>query len=172
MGVTGCGKTSVGSALAQAFGAQFADADDFHGPANIAKMAAGEALTDADRWPWLESVGQWLGGRERAVVSCSALRRVYREALLVHAPDAVFIHLAAPQQVLEQRVRARSAATDHFAGANLLDSQYATLEALGEDEPGGTVDVSTLGLEGVIHEAQAEVRRLVQTEQSVRGQNG
>ncbi|WP_061962825.1 gluconokinase [Demequina aurantiaca] len=142
MGVTGCGKTSVGVALANAWGSPFADADAFHPEANVAKMTVGTPLSDDDRWPWLDAVGTWLGGRPDAVVACSALRRSYREVLLSHAPDAVFVHLAAPQAVLEERVRARSAATDHFAGTSLLDSQYATLEPLAGDEPGVTADVS------------------------------
>ncbi|WP_430868486.1 gluconokinase [Demequina aurantiaca] len=150
MGVTGCGKTSVGVAISDARGNDFADADAFHPAANVAKMAAGTPLTDEDRWPWLQAVGQWLGDREDAVVSCSALRRAYREVLLAQAPGAIFVHLAAPQHVLEERVRARSAATDHFAGASLLDSQYSTLEPLADDEVGVTVDVSVLGLSGVV----------------------
>lgn len=149
MGVTGCGKTSVGVLLADALGSQFSDADALHSDANVAKMAAGEPLRDADRWPWLEAVGQWLGARDNAIVACSALRRPYRDAILAHALGAVFVHLAAPQSVLEARVRARSAATDHFAGANLLDSQYATLEPLAAGEPGMTVDVSTASVREV-----------------------
>ncbi|WP_062213480.1 gluconokinase [Demequina oxidasica] len=150
MGVTGCGKTSVGVALATALGSPFADADAFHPAANVAKMAAGTPLSDHDRWPWLDIVGTWLGGRPDAVVACSALRLSYREALIAHAPDAVFVHLAAPQVVLEERVRARSAATDHFAGTSLLDSQYATLEPLAGDEPGVTVDVSGASIGAVV----------------------
>lgn len=157
MGVTGCGKTSVGSALAELLDVEFADADAFHSAANVSKMAAGEPLTDDDRWVWLESIGQWLGVRADAVVSCSALRRAYREALLVHAPDAVFVHLTAPQPVLAKRVRARSATTNHFAGTSLLDSQFATLEPLGDDERGVTVDVSELGVDGVVQVARAEL---------------
>lgn len=159
MGVTGCGKTSVGSALANSLAMEFADADAFHSEANIAKMAAGQPLIDDDRWPWLESIGQWLGGRAEGIVACSALRRVYRDALRAHAPDAVFVHLAASQHVLEQRVQRRSATTEHFAGANLLDSQYATLEPLADDEHGFVVDVSELGVNGVVQAARAELLR-------------
>lgn len=160
MGVTGCGKTSVGVAIATALGGEFADADAFHPAANVAKMAVGTPLTDSDRWPWLDAVGKWVGERPGRVVACSALRRGYRDVLISHAPDAVFVHLAAPQGVLEERVRARSADTDHFAGANLLDSQYATLEALAPDEPGVTVDVSEAGVVDVTRAALAALSRL------------
>lgn len=157
MGVTGCGKTSVGTALAVQLGTEFADADAFHPASNVAKMSAGTPLTDEDRWPWLDTVGTWLGSHRDAVVSCSALRRAYRDALLVHAPDALFIHLAAPQAVLAQRVRARSAGTDHFAGVDLLASQYATLEPLGDDEPGFTLDVSDRRIAAVVSAARSSL---------------
>jgi carbohydrate kinase (thermoresistant glucokinase family) len=158
MGVSGCGKTSVGMALAEVMGVEFGDADAFHPAANVAKMAAGMGLSDEDRWPWLAAVGAWLGARPDAVMSCSALRRVYRDVLLEHAPDAVFVHLSAPQAVLEERVRARSAHTNHFAGANLLDSQYATLEQLAADERGVTVDVSESNIADVTRSASAALQ--------------
>ncbi|GIG55348.1 gluconokinase [Demequina activiva] len=143
MGVTGCGKSTVGASLAQRIGAEFADADDFHPASNVAKMTAGIALTDADRWPWLEEVASWLASRDEAVVACSALKRSYRDLLRAVAGDVMFVHLAAPQSVLEPRVRLRAERDGHFAPPGLLDSQYATLEPLEPDEPGGAVDVET-----------------------------
>lgn len=142
MGVTGCGKSSVGHLLGRWLSADFADGDGFHPPANVAKMADGVPLTDADRWPWLAEVSAWLGGRDRSVVACSALRREYRDVIRDSAPDAVFVHLEAPLEVISARVAARSEGTAHFAGVSLLDSQYATLESLEDDEAGIVIDVS------------------------------
>lgn len=164
MGVTGCGKSSVGRALAGQLGYDFADADDFHPEANVVKMALGNPLTDEDRWPWLDALGEWMRDRQECVVSCSALREVYRDALLAQASDAVFVHLSAPQAVLEERVRARSRDTDHFAGANLLDSQYVTLEPLAPHERGITVDVSERGVEAVAELALAGLASMNATE--------
>jgi len=142
MGVTGCGKSTVARAVAQNLGVPWRDADDFHPEANVAKMTAGIALTDADRWPWLARVGEWLGGEPDAVVACSALAVRYRDALRRAAPGCVFVHLAAPQEVLTERVARRLAQEGHFAGPDLLDSQYATLEPLRGDEAGVTLDVT------------------------------
>ena len=153
MGVTGSGKTTVARAVAADFGWDFADADDLHPAANIAKMSAGVALTDEDRWPWLDAVGEWLAGRDGGVIACSALRRVYRDRLREAAPGTVFIHLAAQQSVLTERVALRLEAEGHFAGPALLATQFATLEPLGFDEPGGTVDVSDTDAHGASLEA-------------------
>ena len=142
MGVTGCGKTTVGMRLADAVKAEFKDADDLHTADAVAQMAAGIPLTDDDRWPWLARVGEWLAGRDDAVIACSALRRVYRDCIRdIAGEDVVFVHLAAPQSVLEPRVRQRAKKEGHFAGPGLLDSQYATLEPLEDDEVGGTVRI-------------------------------
>ncbi|WP_084077162.1 gluconokinase [Demequina sp. NBRC 110057] len=142
MGVTGCGKTTVGMRLADAVKAEFMDADDLHSADAVAQMAAGVPLTDDDRWPWLARVGEWLEGTERGVIACSALRRVYRDCIRdIAGEDVVFVHLAAPQSVLEPRVRLRAKRDGHFAGAGLLDSQYSTLEPLEADEVGGEVRV-------------------------------
>lgn len=142
MGVTGCGKSTVGLRLASELGAVFADADDLHSPDAVAKMAANVPLVDGDRWPWLARVGEWLAAGEDRVVACSALRRAYRDAIRDHAPDVVFVHLWAPQPVVEARVRARAESTGHFAGTGLVESQYATLEDLEPDERGFAIDVS------------------------------
>lgn len=137
MGVAGAGKTTVGSALAARLGLPYADADDFHPAANVAKMRAGVPLDDEDRRPWLAAVGSWLTGREAGgVVSCSALRRSYRDVLRGRAPGARFVHLDGPAEVVAQRVAAR---TDHFMPPSLVASQVALLEPLADDEDGVTV---------------------------------
>jgi len=138
MGVSGVGKTAVGTALAAALQVEYADADDLHPPANVAKMSSGTPLTDEDREPWLRRVGEWLRLHEATggVVSCSALRRAYRAVLLEEARSAWFLHLTADEDVLRARMTGRS----HFMPASLLTSQLCTLEPLAADEPGVEVD--------------------------------
>ncbi len=139
MGVSGSGKSTVGAALAQRLRVPFVDADTLHPPANIAKMTAGEPLGDDDRYPWLENVGEWLAGhRGGGVVSCSALKRKYRDQLRAHCPRVEFLHLAGSPELISGRLAAR---TGHFMPATLLRSQFETLEPLSADEPGITVDV-------------------------------
>ena len=139
MGVTGSGKSTVGSALAQRLRVPFLDADTLHPPANIAKMTTGEPLNDDDRYPWLEKVGEWLAGhRTGGVVSCSALKRKYRDQLRVHCPRVEFLHLSGSPELINRRMSAR---TGHFMPAALLRSQFDTLEPLGADESGVTVDI-------------------------------
>jgi len=137
MGVSGCGKSSLGAALATALALPFTDADDLHPAANRAKMAAGQPLIDADRWPWLQAVGSVLAA-DAGVVACSALRRAYRDRLRQAAARVQFLHLVAPPAVIAQRLAARQG---HFMPAGLLDSQLATLEPLAPDE-GWTLEVS------------------------------
>jgi gluconokinase len=141
MGVSGCGKSTVGTELAKRLGVTFADADDFHPAANVAKMAAGTPLDDDDRWPWLDLVAAWLRDHRDAggVVSCSALRRTYRDLLTADAPRARFVHLHGDRDVLAQRVAHRPG---HFMPAALIDSQLHTLEPLQPDERGFTLDVA------------------------------
>lgn len=141
MGVSGAGKTTVGRALAERLGLAFQDADDLHPPANVAKMAAGTPLDDADREPWLAVVGEALAAAPEPgmVMACSALKRAYRDAIRARAGDARFVLLTAPAAVLRERIGHR---TGHFMPAALLDSQLATLEPLGPGESGVTVDVS------------------------------
>lgn len=140
MGVSGSGKTTVGAALAQRLRVPFADADDFHPAANVAKMSAGIPLTDADRLPWLRSLGSWLAGHiaTGGVVSCSALRRSYRDVLREGAPGVEFVHLDGSPQVVARRVAGRPG---HFMPASLVDSQFATLEPLQADERGFALDL-------------------------------
>ncbi|NDK89582.1 gluconokinase [Gordonia desulfuricans] len=139
MGVSGSGKSTVGAALAQRLRVPFADADDFHSPANIAKMSAGEPLTDADRGPWLDDIGRWLAEhREGGVMSCSALRHIYRDRLRAACPDVVFVHLTGTPEVIAARQATRPG---HFMPTSLLASQFDTLEDLGADERGVVVDV-------------------------------
>ena len=140
MGVSGSGKSTVGAALAQRLRVPFADADDFHPPANIKKMTAGQPLNDDDRYPWLEAIGEWLAVRcgDGGVMSCSALKRKYRDQLRRHCPQADFLHLAGSLEVIGRRQASRPG---QFMPASLLASQFETLEPLESDERGVTVDV-------------------------------
>ncbi|WP_063795876.1 gluconokinase [Peterkaempfera griseoplana] len=142
-GVEGAGKSTVGRLLAERLGVPFADGDDFHLPAAIAKMSAGQPLDDADRMPWLESIGRWLHERDvagtGAVVACSALRRRYRGVLRAACPGAFFLHLTADRKLLAQRLGLR---TGHFMPTSLLDSQLATLEPLEPEERGAELDAA------------------------------
>ena len=138
MGPSGAGKSVVGAALAEALGMPFLDADSLHPESNVEKMAAGIPLTDGDRGPWLQLVGRALAeSSDGLVVACSALRRSYRELIRAEAPTALFVELRVDPARLRQRVAGR---TGHFMPAALVDSQLATLEPLGADESGVTVD--------------------------------
>ena len=139
MGVSGSGKSTVGAAIAQRLRVPFADADDFHPPANIEKMSAGEPLDDHDRHPWLEAIGEWLAQHpEGAVMSCSALKRHYRDQLRQHLDSVTFLHLQGSRDVIARRQASRPG---HFMPASLLSSQFATLEPLAPDEGGVVIDV-------------------------------
>lgn len=139
MGVSGCGKTSVGEALAKKLNSNFVDGDDLHPEANKAKMAAGIALNDVDRWPWLAEVGRTLNSQPNLVVACSALKRIYRDKIREREPNVRFIHLHGSRELLQERVNSRE---NHFMPASLLDSQLATLEKIAEDENGKEFDIS------------------------------
>jgi gluconokinase len=140
MGVSGSGKSTVGAALAQRLRVPFADADDFHPQSNIDKMSAGQALTDEDRHPWLEAIGDWLAEHpDGGVMSCSALKHRYRDQLRKHCPRTEFLHLAGTTDVIGRRQASRPG---HFMPASLLASQFETLEPLAEDEAGVTIDVA------------------------------
>ena len=143
MGVSGSGKTTVAVALARRLGWEFTEGDDHHPPANVAKMRAGVPLTDADREPWLRGLADWIGARERAgrscVLTCSALKRGYRDLLRAGHGSVWFAHVHAPEAVITERVRRRSG---HYMPASLVASQFADLEPLTDDEPGRTVSAT------------------------------
>ena len=153
MGVSASGKSVVGIEIARRLHLPFVDADDLHPPENVAKMSQGIPLTDADRVPWLDLVGERLALRSAGgqvpdgaaaeasgvVVACSALKRSYRDRLRTHAPHTVFVHLAGDPELLSDRALAR---TGHFMPPALLQSQLATLEPLGSDEDGVVIDVA------------------------------
>jgi gluconokinase len=143
VGPSGVGKTTVARLLAERLGLPYAEADEFHPPANIAKMAAGIPLDDEDRQPWLLALADWLGGQVAAgtggVVACSALKRRYRDILRSQAPATRFLHLTGDQTLIRARLAERSG---HFMPASLLDSQYAALEPLRPDESGTELDVA------------------------------
>jgi gluconokinase len=164
MGVSGSGKTTIGEALAAALGMRFFDGDEFHSPEARAKMTAGVPLTDDDRWPWLDRIGQRLADvaahPKGAIVACSALKRVYRDRLRAAVGPALrFIFLQGDKALMRERVAGRKG---HFMPASLIDSQFATLES-----PIGERDVVTLDaredVAGMVGEAveklQAATRR-------------
>ncbi len=135
MGVSGAGKSTIGAALARELGWRFIDADDFHPPENVAKMKAGIALEDDDRWPWLDRIGARLAdgaqGPEGVVVACSALKKAYRDRLRRAAPGVRFVFLDGPAALIESRLAGRSG---HFMPGALLASQLETLEIPGSGE--------------------------------------
>ena len=158
MGVAGTGKTTIGPLLAARLGVPYAEGDDFHPQANIAKMTAGTPLTDEDRLPWLDAIGGWADGRAGlgGVVSCSALKRSYRDRLRAAAPGLVFVHLTGDRALIEDRMSHRQG---HFMPTALLDSQFATLEPLEAEEAGVSVDVSG-GPEDIARRAAEALERL------------
>lgn len=143
MGVAGCGKSTVGRELAARLGWTLAEGDDFHPVSNIVKMSSGTPLTDDDRWPWLDSIAAWTAEHDRAgqstVVTCSALRRVYRDRLRRAPGRTLFVHLVGSQELLAARLAARPG---HFMPPSLLPSQLATLEPLEPDEGGVVLDIA------------------------------
>ncbi len=143
MGVAGSGKTTVAELLTSRLGWVSAEADEFHSKANIDKMASGVPLTDEDRWPWLRSIRSWLDEQEaagrRAVVTCSALKRAYRDILAGPQHDVTFVHLSGSAELIAERMQHRKG---HFMPPTLLPSQFQTLEPLGPDENGIAVDIS------------------------------
>ncbi|GIG56309.1 gluconokinase [Longispora fulva] len=142
MGVSGSGKTTVGAMLAGRLRWRYAEADDFHPAANVARMAAGEPLTDTDRWPWLEAIAAWMDARraagEPAVVTCSALKRSYRDLLRAGRPQVALVYLRGNHDLIAARLLARHG---HFFPDKLLASQFADLEEPGADEDPLVVDL-------------------------------
>ncbi|MGN6207634.1 gluconokinase [Asticcacaulis sp.] len=135
MGISGCGKSTLGNALAEATGYRFIEGDDLHPPENIAKMSAGTALTDDDRWPWLERVADVLGSADESsgvIISCSALKYIYRDFLRLRTGHPIlFVFPNLPVEVVRARLRHRS---DHYMPPSLVDSQLAILEPPRPDE--------------------------------------
>ena len=158
MGVSGCGKTTVAERLGDRLGLVFAEGDAHHPQANVDKMASGRPLTDEDRQPWLEALAAWTREQHVAgtstVLSCSALRRRYRDVLREADPDTYFVHLHATFDVLAERMRHRA----HFMPLSLLESQLATLEPLGDGELGVQIDVA-VPVDEVVAAAEAAIRR-------------
>ncbi len=140
MGVSGAGKTTVADGLVERLGWEFAEGDDFHPPANVEKMRAGRPLDDEDRWPWLRRLADWIGERERSgrsvVVTCSALKRSYRDLLRDGQPSVWFAHVTADRELLRDRVEHR---TGHYMPSSLLDSHLATREPRQDDAPGARI---------------------------------
>ncbi len=155
MGVSGCGKSTVGAQLAAALGLEFLEGDSLHSQPNIARMASGVALTDEDRREWLELLSGRLARAERGhqglVVSCSALKRAYRDILRRGAPGLVFVHLTGKPGMLARRAAQRPG---HYMPASLLASQLETLEIPGQDEQALTFDVSQPP-EGIVQAVRA-----------------
>jgi gluconokinase len=141
MGVAGCGKTTIGKLLAQKLAWRFNDADEFHPAANVAKMSSGQPLNDADRAPWLQAINDHitdcLASDMGAVVTCSALKKTYREAIAVDPARVKFVHLHGSRELLWERISSR---VGHFMKPSMLDSQLATLEI---PEDALTVDITT-----------------------------
>ncbi len=150
MGVAGCGKSSVGESLARLIGADFIEGDSLHSAASVEKMRTGTPLDDADRWPWLDAVGRTLGGDRNVVVSCSALKRKYRERLRALAGrPVVFIYLRGDRDVLAARMSARS---HEYMPLSLLDSQLATLESPHAEDRVVTIEINQ-SLEAIVGSA-------------------
>lgn len=168
MGVSGSGKTVVGEVIARKLHAPFLDGDSYHPAANVAKMRSGTPLTDADRWPWLETLGKALhaaaGPKGVAVGACSALKRAYRDYLTRAAGEpVVFVYLDGSFELIDARLKAR---TGHFMPESLLRSQFATLEMPAPDENAIAVPIA-----GSVEEiAAAAVKRLGYLRAFKRGQ--
>ncbi len=160
MGVSGCGKTSVGEALADRLALTFIDGDDLHPAANIAKMTRGEPLNDADRAPWLAQVGHSLARQSgTAGIGCSSLKRSYRD-IIRNAVDTpvYFLHLHAAKPVLAERVSSRDG---HFMPPALLDSQFDALELLQSDEAGTIIDIDQT-FDRVVAQAETYIKETME----------
>ncbi len=153
MGVSGSGKTTIGTLLARRLDWEFADADWFHPPANIEKMHSGTPLTDEDRWPWLNAIAAWIDATRRAggrgVVTCSALKRRYRRIIVGDRPDVRLVYLKGDMSLIARRIAARH---EHFMPSQLLQSQFDELE-----EPGADENPTIVSIEPPPHEMVAQI---------------
>jgi gluconokinase len=142
MGVSGCGKTTVAALLAGRCGWPFEEGDALHPKSNVDKMQAGHALTDEDRWPWLETVADWIEGQidagRNGIITCSALKRAYRDILNRRGSGVVFVYLAGDRELIAARLSARRG---HFMPPSLLESQFEALEEPQSDEPAICVNI-------------------------------
>lgn len=154
MGVSGCGKSTVAAALAIADGLVFVDADALHPSSNVSKMAGGIPLSDDDRWPWLDRVGEVLADGRADVIACSALRRAYRDRLRSYVPTVFFAHLQGTRELIAERLDGRS---HDFMPASLLSTQLAALEPLDRDERGTVIPVAS-ALESQVNLIRAALR--------------
>jgi gluconokinase len=162
MGVSGSGKTTIAAGLARKEGWLLLEGDQFHPPANIAKMQAGTPLTDADRWPWLLAIAaredELRANGQSAVVACSALKRAYRNILIGDRPDTLLVYMRGSKALIAERMKARK---DHFMPPALLDSQFDTLEEPGPDEHPIVVDIGG-SVESVTQEALRQLEEHIQ----------
>jgi len=162
MGVSGCGKTTIGRLLAERLGWPFQEGDALHPPDNVARMHAGTPLTDAERWPWLQRISEqleaWRRSGSSGLITCSALARRYRDFLRAGRPEVRFLYLKGERPVIAARLAARRG---HFMPPGLLDSQFAALEPPSPEEPVIEVDI-TLPLEAVVERIEKELK-LVRT---------
>lgn len=160
MGVSGSGKTTVGKLLAERLGWQYQEGDALHPPENVAKMSGGTPLTDADRIPWLNRIAgridEWRSRGESGVITCSALKRAYRDIVIGSRPDVGLVHLKGSRELIGRRMVARKG---HFMPSALLETQFATLEEPSPEERPITVDIG-----GTPSEIVAEIVRRLQPE--------
>lgn len=164
MGVSGCGKTTVAALLAARLGWQYREGDDLHPPGNVEKMRGGTPLTDTDRWPWLQAIAReidgWRTEGQSGVVTCSALKRAYRDVLIGDRADVALVYLKGSQDLIARRMAARH---EHFMPAALLASQFATLQEPTSDERPIAVDVGgppgEIG-DGIAHELEFRLREI------------
>lgn len=158
MGVAGSGKTTIARMLADRLGWRFQEGDALHPPANVAKMSAGTPLSDEDRWPWLHAIAAvidgWRAEGVSGIVTCSALKRAYRDILVGDRPDVRIVHLAGDKALIAARMAARKG---HFMPTALLDSQFATLEPPGAEEHPVTVDIAP-GPEAIVSALEAQFK--------------
>lgn len=158
MGVAGCGKTTIARMLVERLGWRFQEGDALHPPANVAKMSAGTPLTDDDRWPWLHTIAGvmdgWRAEGASGIVTCSALKRAYRDILVDGHPDVRIVHLAGEKALIAARMAARKG---HFMPTALLDSQFATLEPPGAEENPIVVDIGAEA-ETIVQALEEKVR--------------